>query len=456
MVMPRARKLFGTDGVRGVANLEPMTVETAVQLGRAAGRLCRQNGSGRQRIVIGKDTRWSGDVFEAALAAGVCSAGVDVTLAGILPTPAIAFLTASTGAAAGAVISASHNPFQDNGIKFFAAGGFKLPDAVEEQIEQLVCSGNAGDAEPTGGDIGRVSALEHAATRYKESLKAHSLGQRSLASLKIVIDCAHGAAYRVGPELLRELGADVVAMGVCPDGTNINDRCGAVHPENLQQAVRAEKAQLGIALDGDADRAIFVDETGTVVDGDEVLAMLAVEMLRRSTLRHAAVVATIMSNIGLEMALREHGARLVRVQVGDRYVVEEMLRGGYNLGGEQSGHVVLLDRSTTGDGLLAALAVAAMVLERGRSLGELKQVMTKFPQVLLNVPVARRAELDSLTKVRQTVDRARAELGERGRVVVRYSGTEPLARVMVEGEHRGRVQTYADDIATAIREELGG
>jgi phosphoglucosamine mutase len=456
MVMPRARKLFGTDGVRGVANLEPMTVETAVQLGRAAGRLCRQNGSGRQRIVIGKDTRWSGDVFEAALAAGVCSAGVDVTLAGILPTPAIAFLTASTGAAAGAVISASHNPFQDNGIKFFAAGGFKLPDAVEEQIEQLVCSGNAGDAEPTGGDIGRVSALEHAATRYKESLKAHSLGQRSLASLKIVIDCAHGAAYRVGPELLRELGADVVAMGVCPDGTNINDRCGAVHPENLQQAVRAEKAQLGIALDGDADRAIFVDETGTVVDGDEVLAMLAVEMLRRGTLRHAAVVATIMSNIGLEVALRERGAHLVRVPVGDRYVVEEMLRGGYNLGGEQSGHVVLLDRSTTGDGLLAALAVAAMVLERGRSLGELKQVMTKFPQVLLNVPVARRAELDSLTKVRQTVDRARAELGERGRVVVRYSGTEPLARVMVEGEHRGRVQTYADDIATAIREELGG
>jgi phosphoglucosamine mutase len=454
--MASARKLFGTDGVRGVANLEPMTVETAVQLGRAAGRLCRQNGLGRQRIVVGKDTRWSGDLLEAALAAGICSAGVDAALAGILPTPAIAFLTASTDAAAGAVISASHNPFQDNGIKFFAASGFKLPDAAEEQIEQLVRGGNAGDAQPTGGDIGRVSALEHAATRYKESLKAHSLGERPLASLKIVIDCAHGAAYRVGPELLRELGADVVAMGVCPDGTNINNRCGAVHPEGLQQAVRAEKAQLGIALDGDADRAIFVDETGTVVDGDEVLAMVAVEMLRRGTLKHAAVVATVMSNIGLEVALRERGTRLIRVQVGDRYVVEEMLRGGYNLGGEQSGHVLLLDRSTTGDGLVTALAVAAMMLERERSLGELKQVMTKFPQVLLNVPVARRAELDSLTKLRQTVDRVRAELGARGRVVVRYSGTEPLARVMVEGEHAAQAQTYAQDIADALRQELGG
>jgi len=453
--MTAERKLFGTDGVRGVANLEPMSAESALRLGRAAARVCRQNGPGRQHVVIGKDTRCSGDMLESALAAGICSAGVDAVLAGILPTPAIAFLTRSTGAGAGAVISASHNPFPDNGIKFFARSGFKLPDEAEEQIEQLLLSGNTADARPTGSEIGRVSALADAGIRYKEFLKACFPRHRSLAGLKIVVDCAHGAAYRVGPELLRELGAGVVAIGASPDGTNINSRCGAVHPEGLQQATRAEGAQLGVALDGDGDRAIFVDETGTVVDGDEVLAMVAAEMLARGTLKHATVVATIMSNIGLELALRERGARLVRVKVGDRYVVEEMLRGEYNLGGEQSGHLVFLDHTTTGDGLVAALTVAALMLEHQRPLSALKQVMTKFPQVLLNVPVARRAELDSLGKVRKMIDRVRAELGERGRVVVRHSGTEPLVRVMVEGEHVSRVQTYAEDIAAAVREELG-
>jgi phosphoglucosamine mutase len=455
MAMATARKLFGTDGVRGAANLEPMTVETAVRLGRAAAWLCLRSGTGRRRIVIGRDTRWSGDMLEAALAAGVCSAGGDAALAGILPTPAVAFLTGNTGAAAGAVISASHNPFADNGIKFFAATGLKLPDAVEEEIEQLVRSGPAGGAQPTGNDIGRVSVIEDAARRYKESLKARFLVHSPLVGMKVVVDCAHGAAFRVGPEVLRELGADVVAMGVCPDGTNINSRCGAVYPEGLQQAVRAEEAQLGVALDGDADRAIFVDEMGAVVDGDEVLAMVAAEMLERGTLKHATVVATIMSNIGLEMALRERGAHLVRVQVGDRYVVEEMLRGGYNLGGEQSGHLVLFDRSTTGDGLVAALAVAAMMRDCGRPLSELKRVMTRFPQVLLNVPLARRVQLDGTTKVGKMIDRVRAELGDRGRVVVRESGTEPLVRVMVEGENRDRVETYAEDIAAAIRAELG-
>jgi phosphoglucosamine mutase len=453
--MTAAPKLFGTDGVRGVANLEPMSVETAVRLGRAAGWLCRRSGPERRRIVIGKDTRWSGDMFEAALASGVCAAGVDAVLAGILPTPAIAFLTGNTGAAAGAVVSASHNPFQDNGIKFFAATGFKFPNAVEEEIERWVLSGNAGGAQATGDAIGRVSSFEDAAMRYKESLKARFSVHSPLAGMKVVVDCAHGAAYCVGPEVLRELGAGVVAMGVCPDGTNINRECGAVHPEGLQQAVRAERAQLGVALDGDADRAIFVDETGAVVDGDEVLAMAAAEMLERGTLKRATVVATIMSNIGLDVALRERGAHLVRVQVGDRYVVEEMLRGGYNLGGEQSGHLVFLDRGTTGDGLVAALAVAAMMLQRGRPLSELKRVMTKFPQVLLSVPVARRAELEGVTKVRQMIDRVRAELRDRGRVVVRYSGTEPLVRVMVEGEDPSRVRSYAEDIVAAIRAELG-
>jgi len=453
--MTAERKLFGTDGVRGVANLEPMTAETALRLGRAAARWCRQNSPGQQPLVIGKDTRCSGDMLETALAAGVCSAGVDAALAGILPTPAIAFLTRSTGAGAGAVISASHNPFPDNGIKFFARSGFKLPDEVEEQIEQLVLSGDVAEAQPTGSEIGRVSTLEDAGIRYKEFLKACFPEHHSLAGLEIVLDCAHGAAYRVGPELCRELGAGVTVIGGSPDGMNINAQCGAVHPEGLQRAVRGTGAQLGVALDGDGDRAIFVDETGAVVDGDEILAMVAAEMLARGTLKHATVVATIMSNIGLEVALRERGARLVRVKVGDRYVVEEMLRGGYNLGGEQSGHLVFLDHTTTGDGLVAALTVAALMLERQRPLSALKQVMTKFPQRLLNVPVARRAELDSLGKVSQMIQRVQAELGERGRVVVRYSGTEPLVRVMVEGEDVSRVQTFAEEIAAAVGEELG-
>jgi len=454
--MTAERKLFGTDGVRGIANVEPMSAQTALRLGRAAAWLCRRQVVERQRVVIGKDTRWSGDMLESALAAGICAAGVDAILAGILPTPAIAFLTRSTGAGAGAVISASHNPFRDNGIKFFARSGFKLADEVEEEIEGLARGGDAADADPTGGDIGRISWLEDAGTRYKAFLKACVPKHRSLAGLKIVLDCAHGAAYRVGPELCRELGASVTVIGANPDGMNINAQCGAMHPEGLQQAVRAAGAQLGVALDGDGDRAIFVDETGTVVDGDEVLAMVAAEMLARGTLKHATVVTTIMSNIGLEVALRERGVRLVRVKVGDRYVVEEMLRGGYNLGGEQSGHLVFLDHATTGDGLVAALTVAGMMLEQQRPLSALKQGMTKFPQVLLNVPVARRAELDSLTKVRQIIDRVRAELADRGRVVVRYSGTEPLVRVMVEGEHAARAQTYAEDIAAALREELGG
>ncbi len=453
--MSAARKLFGTDGVRGLANVEPMTAPTALRLGRAAAHLCRRQGAARRGIVVGKDTRWSGDMFETAVAAGICSAGVDVLLAGILPTPAIAFLTRGLAAGAGAVISASHNPFHDNGIKLFGPSGFKLPDDVEESIEQLALAADAGERSPTGRDIGRVSVLDDAGERYKRSLKACLPGGDALAGLKMVIDCAHGAAYRVGPEVLRELGARVVAIGTSPDGENINDGCGALHPQCLQEAVRAEGAQLGVALDGDADRAIFVDETAAVVDGDEVLAMLATEMLAHGTLKHATVVATIMSNLGLEIALRERGAQLARVNVGDRYVVEEMLRHGYNLGGEQSGHVVLLDHATTGDGLVAALAVARLMLERQRPLSALRRVMTKFPQVLLNVPVARRAELDSLPSVCQGIERVRTRLGDRGRVVVRYSGTEPLVRVMVEGEQPQRVQAYAEEIAAVLRAELG-
>ncbi|MFI5397208.1 MAG: phosphoglucosamine mutase [Candidatus Binatia bacterium] len=448
------RKLFGTDGVRGVANVEPVTAETTLRLGRAVAHFCRKDVTGRQRIVVGKDTRWSGDMLENALAAGICSLGVDVLLTGPVPTPAVAFLTRSTQAAAGAVISASHNPFQDNGIKFFAASGFKLPDEVEEGIEQLVFDDAADRLHPTGNEIGKVSHINDAGDRYRNFLKGFLPARLSLAGLKIVIDCAHGAAYRVGPELFRELGAEVVAIGVNPDGVNINQHCGAVHPERLQEAVIAERAHLGIALDGDADRGIFVDEAGAVVDGDEVLAMAATEMLARGTLKHATVVATVMSNIGLEVALRERGVRLVRVKVGDRYVVEEMRRHDYNLGGEQSGHLVFIDHSTTGDGLMSALTVARLLVERQRPLSELKRVMMKFPQVLLNVPVVRRGELETLPNVQRTLDKVAAELGDRGRVVVRYSGTEPLVRIMVEGEQQLQVQAYAHEIAAAIRSEL--
>lgn len=450
-----ARRLFGTDGVRGLANAEPMTPETALRLGRAITHLCARAGAAPRSIIIGKDTRVSGDMLEAALAAGICSMGVKALAAGVLPTPGVAFLTRSMQAAAGAVVSASHNPFSDNGIKFFAASGFKLPDAAEQEIEQWVLDSVLDTFRPTHGDIGRFEEIDDAEERYATFLKGTLPRECRLDGLRIVIDCAHGAAFRVGPRVITALGARAVAMGVDPDGTNINSGCGAAAPQCLQEAVRAQQAHLGIALDGDADRLILVDENGEVVDGDEVLAMMAADMLPRGTLRHATVVATVMSNIGLEIALRERGVRLVRTQVGDRYVVEEMVRHGYNLGGEQSGHLLFLDHSTTGDGLLAALAVVRLLLERQRPLSELKRVMTKFPQTLLNVRVARRQELSSVPPVRETIERIAAELHDRGRVVVRYSGTEPLLRVMVEGEDAARVRAFAEEIGAVIQTHLG-
>jgi phosphoglucosamine mutase len=451
-----ARKLFGTDGVRGVANVEPMTVDTAVRLGRALAQQCRRQTGRRHRIVVGKDTRRSGGMLEAALSAGICSMGVDALCAGVLPTPAIAYLTRTLGASAGVVVSASHNPFQDNGIKIFASTGFKLPDEAETEIEQLCVAETRDSTALTGTEVGTVAAVDDAAARYRQYLEDAVPAAIRLRGLKIVIDCAYGAAYSVGPQVLRDLGAEVSAIGVNPDGENINEGCGAVHPSRLQEAVRAEQAHLGIALDGDADRLILVDELGEMVDGDEVLAMLAVEMLARGTLRGATVVATVMSNLGLEVALRDRGCRLVRVQVGDRYVVEEMQRHGYNLGGEQSGHLLLLDHATTGDGLLAALHVVALMVARQQPLSALKRVMSKFPQVLVNVRVAERRELDTVPAVHQTISRIRAALADRGRVLVRYSGTEPLIRVMVEGERAEQVHAYAEEIAATIRTEVGG
>lgn len=451
--MSTARKLFGTDGIRGVANIEPITAETALRLGRALTRYCRGRSVERPRIVVGRDTRRSGDMLERALTAGICSAGGEPLLAGVLPTPAVAYLTRSLKADAGAVVSASHNPFQDNGLKFFDAMGFKLADEAERDIERWVLHGDASDLRVPAAALGRAQAVDDAGRRYLEFLKNLLPRHVALKGMRVVIDCAHGAACGVGPELFRQLGADVVAIGVTPDGTNINRDAGATHPELLQNTVRAQHAHLGVALDGDADRLIVADEQGEVVDGDEVLAMVAIDMLARGTLKQGTVVATVMSNLGLELALRERGARLVRVQVGDRYVVEEMRRHGYNLGGEQSGHLVLLDHSTTGDGLLAALAVVRLLIEQQQPLSVLKRAMTHLPQMLLNVPVKVRRDLDDIVALQQAVAHVRAALNERGRVLVRYSGTEPVVRVMVEGEDEETVRAYAEEIAAVIRAE---
>ena len=450
---PRER-LFGTDGIRGVANIEPMTSETALRLGRALAYVFRER-PGRHKILIGKDTRLSGYMLETALASGVCSMGVDVLLVGPVPTPGIAFLTRSLRADAGVVISASHNPFQDNGLKVFSRDGFKLPDEVEDEIESLVVNQKIDHLRPTDTAIGKAFRVDDALGRYNVFVKNAFPRHLTLDGLKVVIDCAHGAAYKVAPEVLEELGARVTAIGVAPDGENINCDCGALHPQQVQGLVRETGAQIGVALDGDADRAILIDETGAVVDGGEIMAIAAAEMLRSGTLRHDTLVGTVMSNLGLEVALQQMGGRLVRAPVGDRYVVEEMLRGGYNLGGEQSGHIVFLDVNTTGDGLVTFLALLAIMIQRQRPLSELKQVVQRYPQVLINVKVCERRDLATVEPVAQAIQRVTQALGNKGRLMVRYSGTEPLVRVMVEGEDEHVVRGYGEEVAEAVRAHIG-
>lgn len=447
-------RLFGTDGIRGTANVEPMTSETVVRLGRAIAHVVKRQPH-RHKIIIGKDTRLSGYMLESALTSGICSMGVDVLLVGPLPTPGLAFLTRSMRADAGVVISASHNPFQDNGIKFFASNGFKLPDELEREIERLVQDDDIAHLRPTAQEVGKAFRIDDALGRYNVFLKSTFPKHLTLDGVEIVVDGAHGAGYRVGPEVLEELGADVVAIGVDPDGENINRDCGALHPQELAKRVKAEGAHIGVALDGDADRAILVDERGDVVDGDEVLAMVGVELQRTGRLMNNGIVATVMSNLGLDLALRERGITLTRVQVGDRFVVEEMLRGGFVLGGEQSGHIVFLEHGTTGDGLVTALAVLALMVETGKPLSELRRVMRRLPQRLVNVKVRERRDLASLPGVQGVIDRVRSDLGGRGRVLVRYSGTEPLVRVMVEGEHSAQVERFCEEIAAALRESVG-
>ena len=450
----KRERLFGTDGIRGVANIEPMTAETSLRLGRALAYVFRAR-PGRHKILIGKDTRLSGYMLETALASGICSMGVDVLLVGPVPTPGIAFLTRSQQADAGVVISASHNPFQDNGVKIFSRDGFKLPDEMEDEIESLVVDCKIDHLRPTATAIGKASRVDDALGRYNAFAKTIFPRDLTLDGLKVVIDCANGAGYKVAPEVLAELGAQVIVIGNEPDGENINADCGALHPQHVQRLVRETGAHIGVALDGDADRAILVDETGEVVDGDAILAIAAQEKLNNGGLPQNTLVATVMSNLGLEVALRNMGGKLVRTAVGDRYVVEEMLRGGYTLGGEQSGHVVFLDANTTGDGLVTFLSLLAVMVRRQRPLSELKQVMQRYPQKLINVKVRERRDLSSVEPVAKTMQRVTDALGDSGRLLVRYSGTEPLVRVMIEGEDEGQVCAYTEEVAESVRLHLG-
>jgi phosphoglucosamine mutase len=451
---PRPR-LFGTDGVRGTANVWPMTAEVALQLGQAVAHVFR-SGRGSHRILIGKDTRLSGYMFEDALAAGLCSMGVDVIQVGPMPTPAMAFLTTDMRCDAGVMISASHNPYHDNGIKFFAHDGFKLPDELEARIEALIASGDLERLRADPDAIGRARRIDDAAGRYVVFLKKTFPLELTLDGLRVVLDCANGAAYKVGPIVLSELGAEVFPIGIEPNGRNINRDCGSLHPERLAAKVQELRADVGIAVDGDADRVVLVTERGEVVDGDALLALCARDLHERGKLRGGGVVATVMSNLGLERALAELGLELIRTQVGDRYVVEEMRRSGYNLGGEQSGHVVFLDHNTTGDGLLTALQVLAVQRRKERPLSELVQGVERFPQVLLNIGVREKRPIEQLPELVLHIEQVEAELAGRGRVLIRYSGTERKARIMVEGEDEERVRAYAEDLAATLRRVLGG
>ena len=448
------RKLFGTDGVRGVANLEPMTSEIAMQLGRAAAHLFMRR-AGRHQVVIGKDTRLSGYMLESALTSGICSMGVDVLLVGPMPTPAIAFLTRSLRADAGVVISASHNPYQDNGIKFFSNEGFKLPDEVEARIEQLIVSDEIKHLRPTADAIGKAYRIGDAEGRYIEFVKRSVPRDLDFQGIKLVVDCANGAAYKVAPTVLRELGAEIEVIANTPDGMNINDTCGAVHAERLQDAVRRHGAHLGIALDGDADRAIFVCEQGEIVDGDHVMAALGLDLHAQGRLASQTVVGTVMSNFGLELAMKKAGIQLMRTPVGDRYLMERMLADGYNFGGEQSGHFIFLDHNTTGDGLISALQILSLMKRTGKPLSELAKAMTAVPQILLNVKVKHKPDLNQIPDIQQAIKTAEATLNGSGRVLVRYSGTEALLRIMVEGERDSTIREVADHLANIVRARIG-
>ncbi len=449
------KKLFGTDGIRGIANMNPMTIQTAMRVGQALARLCkRKNGQTRIKIVIGKDTRLSGYMLETAIASGICSMGADVLLVGPLPTPGIAFITSSMRADAGVVISASHNPYYDNGIKIFSADGFKLPDEEEEWIEWAIEKTDEGTIAPTRDEVGKAFRIDDAIGRYVVYLKGTFPRAYDLDGMKIALDCANGAAYRVAPAVFEELGAKVYPVGVTPDGMNINQDCGSLYPERIRDTVLRTGADIGISFDGDADRVVFVDHDGRILDGDKTLALCALHLKEKGMLRKNTVVATIMSNFALDKVMQGHGIQVVRANVGDRYVMEAMRKDGYNLGGEQSGHIIFLDYNSTGDGIITALQVLSVMVETGRPLSELAKVMEPFPQIMRNIPITRRIDLEENPEIRKKINKVRDSLRDRGRIVLRYSGTEPILRLMLEGESEDEIKALADDLEMFLKEKF--
>ena len=447
-------KLFGTDGIRGVANIFPMTPEMVLSIGKATAHVFKEKcGKKKPKFVIGKDTRLSGYMIENALASGIVSVGADVLLVGPMPTPAIAHLTKALNADAGIVLSASHNPAEDNGIKIFSENGHKLSDNVEDEIEKYVLSGKIKTEHIKGDLIGKAHRVDDAKERYIEFAKA-SVESMSMKGLRAILDCANGAAYNTAPHILSELGVEVVVLNDRPDGLNINLDCGALHPEKMMEVVKEENAHIGIALDGDADRVIVCDENGKSVDGDHIIAICAINMKEKGTLKKNSVVVTIMTNKGFDIAMAKERIKVVKTKVGDRYVVDEMRKKGYVLGGEQSGHIIFSNYTTTGDGMISALQLLRIMKERGKKLSKLAECMTSLPQVLVNVDVKEKKDISKL-KVNKNIKDAESKLGEKGRVLVRYSGTQNLCRIMIEGENKREIQKIANDIAKTMKKELG-
>lgn len=455
------RKIFGTDGVRGVANLDPVTAENALKLGRAAAQIFTSSGRSTHRadrrpvIVIGKDTRLSGYMLENALAAGVMSLGVDVFLLGPLPTPGVAYITRSLRADAGIVLSASHNPYEDNGIKFFRHDGYKLDDEVEQRIEALLSSGEVDSLSHTSTKVGQAKRIDDALGRYVEHAKASFPKGLTLEGMTIAVDCANGAAYKSTPWILRELGANCHIFHDKPDGRNINANCGSTYPNEISRLVKETGAQVGISHDGDADRLQLCDEKGEIVDGDEILAICACDFIRRGALAKNTLVATVMSNFGLDETLRENHGRVLRTKVGDRYVIEAMLKQDLNVGGEQSGHMIFRDYSTTGDGIVSALQVLRIMVETGKTLGELKRCLRKYPQAQRNLKVREKLPLEKMPDVMKLVADTEQELNGSGRVLLRYSGTEPKIRLLIEGREDDVINNQADRIAELIQQKIG-
>lgn len=449
-----SNQLFGTDGLRGRVNIYPMTADVALRLGLAAGTFYR-SAQRRSRVVIGKDTRLSGYVFENALAAGLLAAGMDVFLVGPLPTPAISFLTTNMRADLGVVISASHNPFHDNGIKFFGPEGYKIADEDEDQMTEMVLDPNYPWNYPDASHTGRAYKIKDAPGRYIVYLKNSFPAHLSLDGLRVVIDCANGANYKVAPLALEELGAEVIKIGTEPNGLNINYRCGSLYPETVAAKVRETRADIGLALDGDADRLIVVDEKGSVLNGDQIMALCAQDLMQQDRLPGNILVATVMSNMALEVFMKERGGTLIRTKVGDRHVVEAMRQHGALLGGEQSGHLIFREYSTTGDGLLAALQILRIMRQQGKPLSELAGLLVPYPQELFNVHVDRKPPIEECPELMDAIAQIEQQLQGQGRVLLRYSGTEPLSRIMVEGKDEKKVRTLARELAATVQKVLG-